>query len=49
MTRKAAAFVKPTITVENNGNVWTIKTTSTLKNNEITATEGVEFDESELK
>lgn len=46
MLRKAAGLVKPQINISNNGNQWTFKATSTLKNVEVNATEGVEFDES---
>jgi len=44
--RKAGASIKPTVIISNNGNQWTIKLQSTLKNSEISFTEGVEFDES---
>ena len=44
--RKAAATIKPTVIISNNGNEWTFKLQSTLRNSEITATEGVEFNES---
>jgi hypothetical protein len=44
--RKAAAAIKPTIIIENNGNQWTLKMQSTLKNMEAHVTEGVEHDES---
>ena len=46
--RTAASAIKPTVVVEKNGNQWTLKTLSTLKNTELTATEGVEFEESKL-
>ena len=44
--RKAAASIKPTVIISNNGNQWTFKLQSTLKNSETNATEGVEFSES---
>jgi fatty acid-binding protein 4 len=46
--RKAAATIKPTVIISNNGNQWTLKLQSTLKNSELTASEGVEFNESNL-
>jgi len=48
ITRKAAANIKPTVTIENNGDKWTIKMKSTLKSSEISFTDGVEFDETTL-
>ena len=45
LTRKAAASIKPTAIIINNGNQWTFKLQSTLKNSETTATEGQEFTE----
>lgn len=44
--RKAATSFKPTAIISRDGNKWTLKSVSTLKTTEITATEGVEFDES---
>ena len=44
--KQAAGSVKPTLTISNNGNSWTLKLSSTFKNSETTFTEGVEFDES---
>ena len=46
--RKAAANIKPTVTILNNGNEWTLKMVSTLKSSETTFVDGVEFDESTL-
>nr|WLG17460.1 fatty acid-binding protein B [Brachionus koreanus] len=43
--RKAATSFKPTSIISRDGNKWTLKSVSTLKTTEITATEGVEFDE----
>lgn len=48
VTRKAAANIKPTVTILNNGNEWTLKMVSTLKSSETTFVDGVEFDESTL-
>jgi len=47
-TRKIGNSVKPTYTISNDGNTWTIKLESTFKNTEIKFTEGVEFDEETL-
>jgi fatty acid-binding protein 3 len=46
--RKAASAIKPTVIIENNGTQWTLKTHSTLKNIDVTITEGVEHDESKF-
>lgn len=46
VTRKAAATIKPTLTITNDGTKWTLKLTSTLKNSETSFEENVEFDES---
>ena len=44
--RTAAAAVKPTLIIsKEDAKKWTLKIRSTLKNGEITATEGVEFNE----
>lgn len=43
--RKAAASLKPTNVIENNGNQWTFKIQSSLKNSEQHVTEGVDFEE----
>lgn len=48
VTRKAAAAIKPVVTILNNGNNWTFKVQSTLKSSETNATEGVEFSETTL-
>ena len=48
ITRKAAATIKPTVIISNNGTQWTFKMQSTLKNSEQTATEGVEFNETTI-
>ncbi len=44
--RTAAGAIKPTIIVTRDGNTWTLRSISSLKNIELTATEGIEFDES---
>ena len=44
--RKTAGSVKPTLTISKNGNQWTIKVQSSIKTQELIATEDVEFDES---
>lgn len=44
--RKAATSFKPTSIISRDGNMWTLKSVSTLKTTEVKATEGVEFDES---
>ena len=46
--RKAAAALKPTVTISNNGSNWTFKLVSSLKSSELSASEGVEFDEETL-
>ncbi len=46
VTRKAAGSVKPTVSITNDGNNWTLKMTSTLKSSETNFVDGVEFDES---
>ncbi len=45
ITRKAAGSIKPTVTITNNSNNWSIKLSSTFKSSEMNFTEGVEFDE----
>ena len=47
--RTAAASLKPTAVVERNGDQWTIKMLTTLKNTETKGIEGVEFDDSMFK
>jgi hypothetical protein len=44
MTRMAAKFLKPEMTIAQEGNAWTIKSTSSLKNHEFTFTPGQEFE-----
>lgn len=44
--RKTAGTIKPTVIISNDGDKWTLKMQSTLKSSEVTATLGVEFDES---
>jgi hypothetical protein len=44
--RKAAASIKPTVIITNYANVWNIKTLTSLRNLDVTATEGIEYDES---
>ena len=39
--RKAAGSIKPTMIIEQNGNVWTVKVHSSFKNQETTFTEGI--------
>ena len=46
VTRKAAANIKPTVTITNDGNKWCLKMASTLKSSEVNFVDGVEFDES---
>ena len=46
--RKAAAALKPTLTISKNGSEWTLKLASSLKSSTLTASEGVEFDEETL-
>lgn len=46
--RKAAAALKPTLYISNNGDQWTLKLVSTLKSTEITATIGQDFNEETL-
>lgn len=48
ITRKAAGTIKPTLTISNEGNNWTLKLTSTFKNSETNFTDGVAFDESKV-
>lgn len=48
VTRKAAANIKPTVTITNDGNKWSLKMVSTLKSSETNFEDGVEFDESNL-
>ncbi len=48
MLRKVASTVKPTLTISNEGDRWTMKLTSTFKNQETSFTEGVSFDETTL-
>jgi hypothetical protein len=44
-TRKIGATVKPTVTIKQDNQHWTIKVESTFKNTEITFADGVEFEE----
>ena len=44
--RKTAGSVKPTVTLENSGDEWTMKVSSTLKSSELKFTVGVQFEES---
>jgi hypothetical protein len=46
LLRKAAAAIKPTVHIANNGTHWSLKLNSTLKNVETEADENVEFKES---
>ncbi|XP_075684258.1 fatty acid-binding protein, adipocyte-like [Rhinoderma darwinii] len=45
LTRKAACTLKPDVTICKNGDEWTIKTSSTFKNTELSFKLGEEFDE----
>ena len=49
VARKAAASMKPTVTITNEGSNWHIKMNSTFKNSETKFTDGVAFEESKIK
>jgi hypothetical protein len=46
--RKAAAAIKPTVVISNNGTQWNLKLQTSLKNTDLTCNEGVEFTESKF-
>jgi hypothetical protein len=46
LNRKAACSVTPTLVYINEGNEWTLKMQSILKNHDTVFTDGVEFEES---
>merc|ERR1712150_65505 len=48
MLRKVASTIKPSLTIENSGNDWVFKVTSTFKNQETKFTDGVAFDEATM-
>jgi hypothetical protein len=44
--RKTAGSLKPTVTLENSGDQWNMKVSSSLKSSELSWTVGVQFEES---